>query len=75
MMLLPATATATATEYYRSDQGIFMKRKQIKVIQKLDEVGPVDNTPSTAETPPIGKIHPFSKIAVTLELVMRLRCP
>ena len=33
---------------------------------KLDRVGPVDNIPSTAEALPIGKIHPFSKIAVTL---------
>ena len=41
-------------------------------ICKLDGVGPVDNRPSTAEAPPIGKIHPFSKIAVTLEPVMRL---
>ena len=39
--------------------------------RKLDGVGPVDNRPSTAEAPPIGKIHPFSKIAVTLEPVMQ----
>ena len=32
---------------------------------KLDGVGPVDNRPSTVEAPPIGKIQPFSKIAVT----------
>ena len=38
---------------------------------KLDGVGPVDNRPSTAEAPPIGKIHQFSKIAVTLEPVMQ----
>ena len=31
---------------------------------KLDGVGLVDNRPSTAEAPPMGKIHPFSKIAV-----------
>ena len=37
----------------------------------LDGVGPVDDRPSTAEAPPIGKIQPFSKIAVTLEPVMR----
>ena len=27
------------------------------------------------EAPPMGKIHPFSKIAVTFEPVMRFRCP
>ena len=32
---------------------------------------PVDRRISTAEAPPIGKVHPFSKIAVTLETVMR----
>ena len=42
---------------------------------KLDEVGPVDNRPSTTEGPPRGKFHPFSKITVTLEPVMQLRCP
>ena len=42
---------------------------------KLDGVGPVANRPSTAEAPPIGKIHPFSKIAVSLEPEMRFGCP
>ena len=28
---------------------------------------PVDRRPSTAEAPPIAKIHPFSKMAVTFE--------
>ena len=42
---------------------------------KLDGVGPVDNRPSTAEAPPIGKIHTFSNIAVTLEPVMLFGCP
>ena len=32
---------------------------------------PFDRRPSTAEAPPIGKIHPFSKMAVTFEPVMR----
>ena len=36
---------------------------------------PIDCRPSTAEAPPIGKIRPFSKITVTLEPVMQLRCP
>ena len=35
---------------------------------------PVYRRPSTAEAPPIGKIHPFLKIAVTLEPLMRLGC-
>ena len=39
----------------------------VNVLYKLDGVGPIDNRPSTAEAPPIGKIHQFSKIAVTLE--------
>ena len=38
--------------------------------KKLERVGPVDNRPSTAEAPPIGKINIFSKIAVTLEPVV-----
>ena len=46
----------------------YMLREKTK---KLDGVGPVDNRPSTAEAPSIGKIHPFSKIAVTLEPVLR----
>ena len=29
----------------------------------------------TAEAPPIGKAHPFSKFALTFELVMRFGCP
>ena len=31
--------------------------------------------PFTAEAPPIGKIHPLSKIAVTFKPVMRFWCP
>ena len=31
---------------------------------------PVDRRPSTAEAPPIGKNHQFSKIAASLEPVM-----
>ena len=47
----------------------------MKFIKKLDRVGPVDYIPSNGEAPLIGKIHPFRKIAVTLEPVMRFRCP
>ena len=46
-----------------------------KSLAKLDSVGPVDNRPYTAEAPPIGKIYPLSKIAVTLEPVVHFRCP
>ena len=42
--------------------------------KKLDRVVPVDNRPSTAEAPSIGKIHTFSKIAVTLKPVMQFQC-
>ena len=36
---------------------------------------PVDRRPSTAEAPPMCKIHPFSKNVVTLESVMQFECP
>ena len=36
---------------------------------------PVDRRASTAEAPPIRKIHPFSQIALTLEPVMQFICP
>ena len=36
---------------------------------------PVDRRPSTDEAQPTGKIHPLSKIAVSLEPVMQLECP
>ena len=43
----------------------------VEIVQKkLDGEGPLDNRPSTAEVPPIGNIHPFRKIGVTLEPVM-----
>ena len=37
----------------------FFTRKTFKFAKnyELDGVGPVDNRPSTAEAPPIGKIH------------------
>ena len=38
---------------------------------KTRQGSPVDCRPSTNEAPPIGKIHLFSKIAVTLEPVMQ----
>ena len=31
---------------------------------------PIDRRPSTDEAPPIGTIHPFSKITITLEPVV-----
>ena len=40
----------------------------LRVIPRQTRRGsPVDCRPSTAEAPPIGKIHPFSKMAVTFE--------
>ena len=33
-------------------------------------VSPIDRSPSTAEAPLMGKILPFSKMAVTFELLM-----
>ena len=55
---------------------VFKKKKIFgDCILNLDWVGPVDNRPSTAEAPPIGKINPFSKITVTLEQVMQFGCP
>ena len=44
-----------------------------RVPSKLD--GVVACRPSTAEPPPISKIHPFSKSVVTFEPVMRFGCP
>ena len=35
----------------------------------------VDRRPSTDEARPIGKIHPFSKMAITFEPLMGFRCP
>ena len=39
---------------------------------KARRVSTVDRRPSTDEAPPIGKTHPFSKITITFEPVMRL---
>ena len=36
---------------------------------------PVDRKPSTAEAPPIGKINPFSKMAVNFQTLMQFWCP
>ena len=36
---------------------------------------PYDLRPSTAEAPQIGKIHPFNKIALTLDPEMQFGCP
>ena len=45
------------------------------MICKTRWCSPVYNSPSTAKAPPIGKIRPFSIIAVTLEPVMQFGCP
>ena len=39
-------------------------------LRETRQGSPVDRRPSTAEAPPIGKIHPFSKMAVTFEPLM-----
>ena len=35
----------------------------------------IDCRPTTKETPPIRKIHPFKNIDVTLDPVMQFGCP
>ena len=40
---------------------------------QIRRASPVDHRPSTDEASPIGKIHPFSKMAVTFEPLMRMR--
>ena len=37
------------------------------ILKKTRRGSPVDRRPSTAEAPPTGEIHPFSKMAVTFE--------
>ena len=44
--------------------------KKIQKKLKTRQGSPVDCRPSTAEAPPIGKIHHFSKMTVTFEPVM-----
>ena len=40
-------------------------------VNNINKTGsPIDRKPFTAEGPPIGKIHPFSKMAKTLEPVI-----
>ena len=51
------------------------KEKKIQFVTGTRRGSPVDRRPSTAEAPPIGKIHPFSKKAVTFEPLMRFWCP
>ena len=43
--------------------------------KKTRQGSPADCRPFTAEAPPIGKILPFIKIAVTLEPEMQFGCP
>ena len=47
----------------------------VRLYQNTRRGSPVDCRPSTAEVPSMGKIHSFSKTAVTLESVMRFGCP
>ena len=51
-----------------SKQNVCMDLKYKFVLFKISRRGsPVDRRPSTAEAPPTGEIHPFSKMAVTFE--------
>ena len=52
--------------YWQHPQGL----NYILIGFKTRRGSPVDRRPSTVEAPPVGKIHPFSKIALTLESVM-----
>ena len=48
----------------------------LRVIPRQTRRGsPIDRRPSTAEAPPIGKIHPTSKMAVTFEPLIGFWCP
>ena len=62
------TNISTKNKYFKQTRCVINSVSCKK--KKLGGVGPVDNRTSTAEAPPIGKIHPFSKIAVTLEPVI-----
>ena len=50
---------------------IVTRYNNIMFITKLDGVAPLIVDPSTAEAPPIGKIHPFSKMSITFKPLMR----
>ena len=48
----------------------------LRVIPRQTRRGsPVDRRPSTAEAPPIGKIHPFCKMAITFDPLIGFWCP
>ena len=51
------------------------KKKKKEKLFVIRQGSPVDCRPSTTEAPPIGKIHPNSKIAITFEAVMQILCP
>ena len=62
-------------KYFRLGKNIVFKKNYLDILIKLVNYriffktrwgSPVDHRPSTAEAPPIGKNHTFSKIAVTL---------
>ena len=54
-----------------------LKSQYVKTLNKIKtrRGSHVDRKTSTAETLPIGKIQPFSKIALPLEPVMQFGCP
>ena len=49
----------------------------LKVVRRRENKPAVQAAGQTLPdaTPPVGKIHPFSKIAVTFERIQRFRCP
>ena len=50
-----------------------LKQSQVRWdVFKTKQGSYVDQRPFTTEVPPIGKIHPFSKIIVTLETVIQI---
>ena len=48
---------------------------QQQIRNKIRGGSPIDRRTSTAEAPPIGKIHPFSKMPVTFKPMIGLGCP
>ena len=60
-----------ATGAYFNLPGHSLSDMKVTILEKTRRGSPVDRRPSTAEAPPKAKIHPFSKMAVTVEPLMR----
>ena len=48
-----------------------LRKNLLTANNEIRRGSPVDRRPSTAEAPPRGEIHPFSKMAVTFEPLIR----